>query len=67
MKKTTFSTWQDGKKLEGNEFTTVVKNCYTQTKLDNAIKRHLKKLRSIEVAHPNLKQNIQIKYESIYL
>jgi hypothetical protein len=67
MKQTTFSTWHDGKKIEGDEFTTVVKNCYTQTKLDNAIKRHLKKLNSMESKYPNLKQNIQIKYESIYL
>jgi len=66
MKTTFFQTYQENNQLLGSDFTTIVTNCNTQRKLDNAIARHIKKINSLITIKPFLKGGFQVRYFSQY-
>lgn len=68
MKVTYIETWVNGVQKLGSDFTSVYRDLITQRKLDNAIKKHIKKLESLKSIHPDLLKgnNTQLKYTSTY-
>lgn len=42
-------TYQNGRQLLGSDFTTLVRDCKTNRKLNNAINRHKKHLESLNL------------------
>ena len=54
-------TYQDGKQLLGSDFTTIVRDCKTGRKLDNAVKRHTCKLNNLKAIRPFLNAGYDVK------
>lgn len=67
MKITVFETYHNNILQVGGDFTTTVRNCDTQRRLDNAIKKHFEKLNSQKDNYHFLKGNYKVKYNSIYI
>ena len=56
-------TYQDGKQLLGSDFTTIVKNA-GKIKLQNAIKRHDQRLKSLSSLKTSLLKGYEIRVVS---
>lgn len=54
-------TYQNGKQLLGSDFTTIVRDCKTNRKLNNAIKSHYERLESLRTIKPFLNNGFYIK------
>lgn len=65
MKITYFETYINGVQYLGTDFTSIFHDLNTQVKINNAIKKHVKKLDSLKNIHPCLNGNYQVKYHSI--
>lgn len=66
MKTTYIQTYVNNEQLLGSDMTSVYRDLTTQRKLDNAIKKHIKRLDGLKGVHPVLKGSYQIRYESVY-